>query len=71
MRIKAYKKRSDGRYHYVRSFTAKYVYYSSTKTIYKAPVRFTSKGRWKLVAYHAADTMNAASSGTADYFRVR
>ena len=71
VRIKAYKKRSDGRYHYVRSFTARYVYYSSAKTVYKAPVRFTSKGRWKLVAYHPGDSANAAGSGTADYFRVR
>ena len=55
----------------MRSFTATYVYLSSTKTIYKARVRFTSKGRWKLVAYHPADAMNAATSGTADYFRVR
>ncbi len=71
VKIRAYKKRSDGRYHYVRSFTARYVYYSSTKTGYKARVKFTSRGRWKLVAYHPADAKNAASSGTADYVRVR
>ncbi len=55
VKIRAYKKRSDGKYHYVKSFKASYSYYSSTKTRYRAAVKLTSKGSWKLVAYHAED----------------
>jgi hypothetical protein len=71
VKIRAYKKRSDGKYHYVQSFTAKYSYYSSTKTRYTAAVNLKSRGTWKLVAYHAADSRNIATFGSADYVVVR
>ena len=74
VKIRAYKKGSDGKYHYVKSFRASYVYSSSTKTAYKAPIRFTSlssKGYWKLVAYHATDSTNYKTYGSPDYLRLR
>ncbi len=71
VRIRAYKRGSDGRYRYVRSFTAGYSSYSGSKSAYRAAVRFTSAGTWKLIAYHAADAGNAQIFGSADYVRVR
>ncbi len=71
VKIRAYKKRSNGKYYYVKSFTAKYSYYSSSKTRYKASVKLTSKGSWKLVAYHAADSKNAKTYGSTDYVKVK
>ncbi len=71
VKIRAYKKRANGKYRYVKSFTASYSYYSSTKTRYKARVVLGSTGSWKLVAYHAADRRNARSLGRPDYVIVR
>jgi len=71
VKVLAYKKGSDGKYRYVRSFTASYRYHSRAKTAYQAAVRFTSKGTWKLVAYHAADSRNATSIGVGDVFTVK
>ena len=74
VKIKAYKKGSDGAYHYVKSFTGSYVYDSKSKTGYRATIKFTapdSKGRWKLVAYHATDWHNNATYGSADYVIVK
>lgn len=71
VKIRAYKKRTDGSWRYVKSFTASYSYYSSTKTRYRAAVKLTSKGSWKLVAYHAADARNARTFGSADYVTVK
>ncbi len=71
VRIYAYKRRSNGTYRYVRSFKATYSYYSSTKTRYKAAVRLTSRGTWKLVAVHPSDSRNAKTYGSADYVKVR
>jgi len=31
----------------------------------------TSKGTWKLVVYHAADSKNAATYGSPDYVVVK
>lgn len=73
----AYKRRSDGSYPPLSKPTksiadgAAYSYVSSTKTKYKVPVVLGSKGRWKLVVYHAADAKNAATYGAADYVRVK
>lgn len=69
--VRAYKQTRTGSYKYVRSFTASISAYSSTKSRYSAKVKLTSKGKWKLVAYHYADTRNAATYGTADYVKVR
>ncbi len=77
--IRAYKRRSNGTYASLSSptktFSSKstYIYVSSTKTKYQVPVKFssTSKGTWKLVAYHAADSKNAATYGSADYVTVK
>ncbi len=71
--VRAYKRASNGRYYYKRSFTAAYSYYSLTRTRYKATVRFgyRDRGTWKLVPYHAKDGTNAAASGTVDYIVVR
>lgn len=72
--IRAYKKGADGDYHYVKSFTASYADYSAEQTTYKATITFkkaSSKGMWKLVAYHAGDAKNAKTYGVADYVRVK
>jgi hypothetical protein len=71
VRIYAYRKGRDGAYHYVKSFSASYSPYSSTKTRYSARVILGQRGAWKLVAYHAADTRHAATSGSADYLTVK
>ncbi|PKQ16457.1 MAG: hypothetical protein CVT67_04820 [Actinobacteria bacterium HGW-Actinobacteria-7] len=71
VRVLVYKRGSDGKYHYVKSFSAKYSYYSASKTRYTASVKFTSKGYWKLRSYHAADSKNAATYGSYDYFKVK
>ncbi len=71
IRIRAYKKGSDGTYRYVKSFTATYSYYSSSKTRYRAAVKLASKGLWRLRSYHAADSKNAKSFGSYDYVRVK
>jgi hypothetical protein len=71
IKIRAYKRASNGKYYYKKSFTASYSYYSSSKTRYKAAVKLTSKGTWKLVAYHAADSKNAKTYGSADYVKVK
>ena len=69
--IRAYKKASNGKYYYRRSFKASYSYYSKTRTRYRAAVKLTSRGRWKLVAYHGADSRNARTYSTTDYVKVR
>ncbi len=69
--IRAYKRASNGKYYYKKSFRASYSYYSSTKTRYRAAVKLTSRGTWKLVAYHGADSRNAKTYGSADYVKVR
>jgi len=69
--IRAYKRASNGKYYFKKSFTASYSYYSSSKTRYRAAVKLTSKGKWKLVAYHAADSKNARTYGSADYVTVK
>ncbi|HSK47272.1 MAG TPA: hypothetical protein VLA05_04605 [Coriobacteriia bacterium] len=72
--IRAYKKNRAGDYVYVKSFKASYVYYSKSKTAYNAPIKFTSsssKGSWKFVAYHASDSANYKTYGSADYVKVR
>ncbi|HSK48796.1 MAG TPA: pre-peptidase C-terminal domain-containing protein [Coriobacteriia bacterium] len=74
VKIRAYKKGTDGDYHYVKSFTSSYVYSSKSETAYKAPIKFTkssSKGYWKFVAYHATDTTNYKTYGSPDYVRVK
>jgi hypothetical protein len=71
VKIRAYKKGSDGKYRYVKSFTASYSYHSSTLSHYKAAVKLTSRGAWKLVPYHKADSRNYETFGKADYVTVR
>lgn len=71
VKIRAYKKGSDGKYRYVKSFKASYVYSSKTKTAYKAKVVLTSKGSWMLKAYHAKDSKNYTTYGSADYVKVK
>jgi hypothetical protein len=76
--VKAFKRRSDGTYAAVTSTPtktfstySKYVYYSTSKTKYEVPVKLTSKGYWKLVVYHKADSKNAATYGSADIVYVK
>lgn len=71
VKIRAYKMRSDGSWRYVKSFTAGYSYVSSTRSQLKAAVKLTSKGKWKLVAYHAADSRNGKTYGSPDYVTVK
>jgi len=75
--IKAYKRKTSGKYPASPSKTfssgSSYTYVSTTKTAYKVPVKFsaTMKGTWKLVAYHAEDSSNAATYGSTDYVTVK
>lgn len=69
--IRIYKKSSDGKYHYVKSVSGYYTYYSSTRTRYTAKIRFSSKGRYKLVARHYKDSKNYTTYGSADYVYVK
>jgi hypothetical protein len=75
--IRAYKRMSNGQYPTTPTKTfstgSTYTYYSTSKTAYKVPVRFTSthKGYWKLVAYHYGDSTNAATYGSTDYIYVK
>lgn len=71
VKILAYKKGSGGVYRYVKSFTASYIRYSSTKTAYKAKVILTSRGTWKLVARHYKDTSNYTTYGSTDFVTVK
>ena len=74
--VRAYKKRSDGSYHYESptvtfSASSRYAYYSASKTAYQIPVKFPSKGMWAVKVYHAADSKNAATYGSTDYVAVK
>ena len=75
--IRAYKRRVNGTYagltYPTKTFSAgsAYAYYSSTKTRYSVPVRLTSRGYWKLVAYHVGDAANAGTYGSPDYVVVK
>jgi hypothetical protein len=75
--IRAYKRRANGTYagltYPTKTFSAgsAYSYYSSTKTRYSVPVRLTSRGYWKLVAYHVGDAANAGTYGSPDYVVVK
>lgn len=69
--VKIYKKCSDGSYRYVKKSKASYTYYNSVKTKYTAKIRLTSKGVYKLVAYHYQDSKNAATYGSPDYVTVK
>jgi len=73
--VKAYKRRSNGTYSTTPTRTysssSRYIYYSSTKTKYRIPIKLTSKGYWKLVAYHKADSKNAATNGSSDIVYVK
>lgn len=55
----------------MKFFTAKYVYESKTKTLYKANVVLSAKDDWKLVAYHATDSTNYKTYGSPDYVTVK
>ncbi len=70
IRIRAYKRGADSKYRYVKSFFAKY----TSGTDYRAAIKFqsrSSKGRWKLVAYHPADRWSTAVYGSPDYVWVK
>jgi hypothetical protein len=75
VRIYAYRKASDGKYYYKASYAAAYgSSYKTTlgyKTAYKAAVKLPYKGTWRVRAYHAADTKNAATWGSYDYLTVK
>jgi hypothetical protein len=70
VKIQVYKRGSDGQYHYLKSFTAAFSYYSSSKTKYAAKVSF-GKGKWRIRAYHPSDSKNYKTYGTWDYFTVK
>ena len=62
---------SDHKYHYVKSFTARYIHYSNSKTAYKAKIVLSSRGAWMLKAHRAGDAANCETYGSADYVTVR
>jgi len=75
VKVKAYRKtkQSDGTYKYVYKKT----YYSkisnpsgSSYSKYKGSVNLPSKGKWRLRAYHAADSTNASSYSSYRYVTV-
>lgn len=71
VKIRAYKRGSDGKFRYSKSFTARYIYYSRSKTKYSAKIALPSRGTWKLVAYHSTDSGNYKTYGSADYVIVK
>jgi hypothetical protein len=59
-----------GKYVYKASYKAKASDYS-TYTKYAASIKLLSRGKWRLRAYHPADTRNAATYSTFRYVTVR
>ena len=71
VKFKMYKKGSDGKYRLKKTVTASYGYYSGTKTKWKAKASFTSKGKWRVRAYHPIDGRNYKSYSSYDYVTVQ
>lgn len=71
VKFKMYKKGSDGEYHWKKTVSASYSYYSSSKTRWTAKVVFPSAGKWRVRAYHAADSKNAKGYSSYDYLTVK
>ncbi|HET6352387.1 MAG TPA: hypothetical protein VFG89_09705 [Coriobacteriia bacterium] len=73
VKIHVYKKGADKKYHAYKTFTAAYSTPSSSTwpTRYSAKVVIKSKGRYKLIAHHLADSANADTWGSWDYFTVK
>lgn len=76
IKVKAYKKvrKSNGTYAYVwkKTFSTTISNPSgSAYSKYKGKVKLPSKGKWRLRAYHAKDTVNAKSYSTYRYVTVK
>lgn len=71
VRLKLYKKGKDGVYRWKKSVSASYISTSAGKTRFGAKVKFPSTGRWRVRAYHAADSRNAKSYSKYRYVTVR
>lgn len=71
IKVKAYKKQSDGSYAWRKTFSTT-VSNSSTSSYskYAGYVKLTSKGKWRLRAYHAEDSKNAKSYTSYRYVTV-
>lgn len=77
--VKAYlqQKRSNGTLYYAhkKSYKAKAYNYTSSNgtkyTKYKVAIKLPSKGKWRLRAYHAADSLNSATYSSYGYVTVR
>jgi len=62
VKIKAYKwSSSKQRYVFVKTYTAKLSKVNSSTTRYRARIKFTSRGKWRIRAYTPASTQNAAT----------
>ena len=71
VKVLAYKKGRNGHYGYVRSFTARYSYYSKSKTRYKAAVKLPSKGRWLLITSRGRLRATPRRTASLDYVVVK
>lgn len=67
--LRFYKKNSAGRYVYHHTVMAKRYYYSSTKSTYKAYTSLTSRGKWRVRAFHSCSEHAGSYSGY-DYIAV-
>lgn len=74
VKLQFYKKTyiSSGRYTWVLKYTVSGKAYAySTYTKYKSYQRMGYRGSWRVRAYHAADTLNAATYSNYRYFTVK
>jgi beta propeller repeat protein len=68
--LKFYLRNSKGVYVYHHSVSAKRYYYSTTKTKYSVKTSLSSKGKWRVRAYHS-DSGHAPSYSGYDYITVK
>ena len=71
IQFKLYKRARDGKYYWKKTVPAAYWFYSDSKTGWTAKVVFPSPGSWKVRAYHAADSRNAAAYSSYDFVVVK
>lgn len=71
IQVLTYRMGGDGSYRYRMSFPGAYRYLDSSATSYRASVQLSERGRWKLVPFHAADGINAATYGSPMFVEVR
>ena len=68
VRIKAYRY-SSGKYRYKKTYYAKAYNYDGYSK-YSIKIKLPRTGKWRLKAYHPADSLNAETSSAYRYVRV-